>query len=249
MVLPEDQPGAAEAGIIEQIDVVSLADGGEKETGEAAPAGARFSDALRQDLRVIRRGARQTAALAEPDLLLALLAFHLSSPLAQGFSLRGFAVEVKPTTETGYAPDPRLLDTEAGRSGAGDVARAFKALRKKGSAHIREVLTLELARLLDLPDHGDGALAAHFDQSTKVNVRAVWTPTAENFFKRVPGAYLDALWCEMTGTDPESAEARAFAKAKKGEKAARLETLFDPATELAPEQRARVAAWLPPEMA
>ena len=110
------------------------------------------------------------------------------------------------------------------------------------------MLTLELARLLDLPDTGEGALAKLFDKTAAVNMRDVWTPTAENFFKRAPNGYLDALWCEMNGATPDSAEARAFAKAKKGEKAARLETMFDPATELPAEQRARVLAWLPPEI-
>lgn len=246
MVLPEDQPGAAAAGIIEAARIVFQEE--DDETAEKAPSAPALSGALLEDLRAIRRGARQNAALAAPDLLLALLAFHLNSSTGQGFSLHRSPVAVTPTTETGYAPDPRLLDTDAGRSTASDVARAFKAFQKKGAAHIHAVLTLELARLLDLPDTGEGALAKLFDKTAAVSMRDVWTPTAENFFKRAPNGYLDALWCEMNGAAPDSAEARAFAKAKKGEKAARLETLFDPVTELPTEQRARVSAWLPPEI-
>ena len=248
MVLPENQPGAAAAGIIEAARIVSKGDG--DETAQDAPSAPALSGALLEDLRAIRRGARQNAALAAPDLLLALLAFHLNSEscAGRGFSLQRFAVSVTPTTATGYAPDPRLLDTQTGRSTASDVPRAFKAFQKKGAAHIHAVLTLELTRLLDLRETGDGALAKLFDKTAAVNMRDVWTPTAENFFKRAPGDYLDALWCEMNGAEPDSAEARAFAKAKKGEKAARLETMFDPATELPADQRARVAAWLPPEI-
>jgi ParB family chromosome partitioning protein len=245
MVLPVDQSAAAEAGIIEQALVAE----GDEET-EAGPASdaPKFSEALKQDLRAVRRGARQHAALRQPDLLLDLLAFHLQSSVGRGLSLHRFAVNVTPTTETGYAPDPRLLDTEARRSGATDLARAFRAFRKRGAEHVREVLTLELARLLDPSDYGSDMLAPVFDKLAKVNPREVWTPTAENFFKRAPGAYLDALWCEMRGIEADNAEARAFVKAKKGEKCARLETLFQPETEMPADQRARVAAWLPPEM-
>ena len=247
MVLPEDQRGAAEAGIIEAARIPE--DGGDaaEDGAEGTPTGPALSGALVRDLQAIRRGARQHAGLSAPDLLLALFAFHLSGA-ARSFSTQSFRVETTPTTETGYAPDARLLDAERPHGGADDPARAFKAFQKKGAEHVRAVLTLELARLLDLPEYSDAALAGLFDKSAKVDVRAIWTPTAENFFKRAPGAYLDALWCEMTGADPESGEARGFAKAKKGEKAARLETLFDPATELGAEQKARLAAWLPPEM-
>lgn len=244
MVLPADQPAAAEAGIIERALVA--------EAGEATEAARddvpRLSEALKQDLRAVRRGARQHAALQQPDLLLDLLAFHLQSNVGRAFSLHRYAVNVTPTTETGYAPDPRLLDTEAGRSNATDLAKAFRAFRKRGAEHVCEVLTLELARLLDPSDYGNDMLAPVFDKLAKVEPRAVWTPTTENFFKRAPGGYLDALWCELRGIAADSTEARTFAKAKKGEKCARLETLFQPETEMPAEQRARVAAWLPPEM-
>lgn len=245
MVLPVDQPAAAEAGIIDEA-LVTEAD----EEAEAAPDDTpRLSEALKQDLRAVRRGARQHAALQQPDLLLDLLAFHLHLVVGgRAFSLHRYAVNVTPTTETGYAPDPRLLDTEAGRSNATDLAKAFRAFRKRGSEHIREVLTLELARLLDPSDYGNDMLAPVFDKLAKVSPRDIWTPTAENFFKRAPGAYLDALWCELRGIEADGTEARTFAKGKKGEKCARLETLFLPDTEMPAEQRARVAAWLPPEM-
>jgi len=245
MVLPADQPAAAETGVIDRVLVTEGDDEAEAEPENDAP---KLSEALKQDLRAVRRGARQHAALQQPDLLLDLLAFHLSSSVGRAFSLHRYAVNVTPTTESGYAPDPRLLDTEAGRSSATDQARAFRAFRKRGAEHVREVLTLELARLLDPSDYGTDMLAPVFDKLAKVNPREVWTPTAENFFKRAPGAYLDALWCELRGIEVDSTESRAFAKAKKGEKAARLETLFQPETEMAAEQRARVAAWLPPEM-
>lgn len=245
MVLPVDQPEAADAGIIDRPAVTDAEDGAEAEPESDAP---KFSEALRQDLRAVRRGARQHAALQQPELLLELLAFHLSSTVGNGFSLHRFAVTVTPSTTTGYGPDPRLLETNAGRSSATDLAKAFRAFRKRGAEHVSEVLTLELARLLDPSDRGSDRLAPVFDKLAKVNPREVWTPTAENFFKRAPGAYLDALWCELRGIEADSPEARTFARAKKGEKCARLETLFLPETEMPAEQRTRVAKWLPPEM-
>ncbi len=246
VVLPEDYQEAADAGIIEARHVTPEDEGDGSDSPLPAPT---ISEALRQDLRAVRRGARQHAALEQHDLLLSMLAFHLSGAFGnRGFSISRHAVATTPTTGAeGYTADPRLLGADAGRSSASDLARAFKAFRKKGADHVRDVLTLELARLLDLP-HADEGFAKLYDKEAATDVRAVWRPTVVNFFSRVKGDYLDSLWTEMVGIDADSGEARAFAKAKKAEKAARLETMFDPATELPEAQRARVAAWLPPEM-
>ena len=49
-------------------------------------------------------------------------------------------------------------------------------------------------------------------------MHAIWTPTAESFFGRVKGDYLDGLYCELFAVKPSDAMAAAFAKKKKGKK-------------------------------
>lgn len=244
MVLPDDKLAAAAAGII---DAPEISETDDTETAAEEAQKPKLSDILTVDLRTVLTGARQHAALQQPDLLLDLLAYHLQSPFGSAFSVHRNNVNIQPSTETGYAPDPRLLDVGRIKS-PDDEGRAFRAFQKRGPEHVRDTLTLALARLLDVDAGRKSALAAAFDKLAKVNVRDVWTPTAENFFKRAPSPYLDALWCELHGIEPDSAEARTYGKAKKAEKAARLETMFNPETKLPADQRARVAKWLPPEM-
>ena len=219
------------------------------EAPEAAQDGARGSPRpLKQDLRAVRRGARQHAApCSSLDLLLDLLAFHLHSNVGRAFSLHRYAVNVTPTTETGYAPDPRLLDTEAGRSNATDLAKAFRAFRKRGAEHVREVLTLELARLLDPSDYGKRHARTDLRQARQGRAAGGLTPTTENFFKRAGWLSRRAVVraARHRGRQHRSSDLR---QGEKGEKCARLETLFQPETEMPADQRARVAAWLPPEM-
>ncbi|MBL4557862.1 MAG: hypothetical protein JKP98_14480 [Rhodobacteraceae bacterium] len=143
------------------------------------------------------RAARQHAVLAKPDLLLDLLAFQLSGRAGHRaiFALRHGDVANAP------APPalPRCADRaarHARRSVDGRRARAFRAFRKTGKARVRGDLAQYLAQLLDLPDSALGQL---IDKEAKTAIRAIWTPTAENFFARVKGAYLDTLWREMLG--------------------------------------------------
>lgn len=84
MVLPTDQPEAAEAGIIDQALVTETEEDEEAAPKDTAP---KLSGALKQDLRTVRRDARQHAALQQPDLLLDLLAFYLNSSFGRAFSL------------------------------------------------------------------------------------------------------------------------------------------------------------------
>lgn len=84
----------------------------------------------------------------------------------------------------------------------------------------------------------------------RANIRQVWTPNAANSYGRVSGSYLENLLADLTGCDRNSAEFRAFAGAKKKEKAAILERLFSApeAQELwkiDAERKARIDAWAP----
>ena len=92
------------------------------------------------------------------------------------------------------------------------------------------------------------------DKQVTTSIREVWTPTAENFFSRVGGPYLNDLWSDLLGLAAGHPTVTTFEKLKKGEKAEKLESLFgDDATRtalgLTDEQTARIAAWLPEGMA
>jgi ParB family transcriptional regulator, chromosome partitioning protein len=128
-----------------------------------------------------------------------------------------------------------------------DLARGFRAFRKQGSKKVRAELVRQLASLLDIEDQKLGAL---IDKEVKTSIRAVWTPNAESFFKRVSGPYLDELHQSLLGLKPNHRSVTTFARLKKGEKAERLEKLFGDAEfrkahNLTDKQQARIEAWLP----
>lgn len=243
LVLAEDRALAEDAGLLPR------SSHGVPEDKPKSP----ISTALAEDLRRVARGARQHAALDNPELLLDLLAFELSGRIGHrhAFGLRSDDVPNQPGTKTGYALDARLTEPAPmpGNPWDFDRVRAFRAFRKKGAKHTAGELVRHLAALLSVSDAKLGALV---DAEAKTDIRAVWTPTAENFFARVSGAYLETLWRDLLGVAPDHPSATSFVKLRKGEKAARLESLFsDPDTRaslaLTPEQEARVAAWFPAE--
>jgi ParB family chromosome partitioning protein len=92
------------------------------------------------------------------------------------------------------------------------------------------------------------------DKLTSKRTRDTFTPTAENFFGRMKGDYLNDLWSDLLGLAADHPTVTTFEKLKKGEKALRLECLFaDPATRtalgLSEDQIDRINAWLPEGMA
>ncbi|MBP1807002.1 ParB/RepB/Spo0J family partition protein [Rubellimicrobium aerolatum] len=245
IVRPEDCEAAIAAGVL----APSLHGAG---TGPKPPKPA-ISAALAEDLTRITRGARQSAALDHPELLLDLLAFQLVGQLGYryAFGLRPTEVRVQPLSETGYTLDERL---QAPRDApkdpwTADFAKAFRAFRKRGPEAVRADLVRSLAALLDVEDETLGAL---IDKEAKADLRKVWTPTAENFFARVGGSTLDALWCELLELAPEHPTATSFAKLKKREKAETLEALFaDPRAHrsVTEAQATRIATWRPETLA
>ena len=127
----------------------------------------------------------------------------------------------------------------------------FRAFRKRGQDHVMAELTRHLAALISV---GDEKLGALVDKETGTDIREVWTPTAANFFNRVGGPYLNALWCELLDLSEDHPTATSFAKLKKGEKADRLEKLFADAETreafgVTEAQGERIAKWLPEGMA
>ncbi|MEP3328922.1 ParB N-terminal domain-containing protein [Sedimentitalea sp.] len=220
---------------------------------DAAPKSP-ISAKLAEDLSRIAQGARQHAVLRDPDLLIDLLAYQLSHALHWNNPLALSMNEAPnwPTTEAeGYALDARLT-THPPRDmwESKDLAASFRAFRKKGADHVRGELTRFLAAQYR---GGDEKLTTLVDKETEPSIREVWTPTAENFFKRVGGPYLNDLWRELLELAEDHPTATTFAKLKKGEKADKLQDLFsDAATRSAlgvtDAQAARIAAWVPEGM-
>ena len=240
LVRSDDRQEAIDAGVLAP---------SRHEANEKAPRPV-ISAALARDLEAVTRGARQSALLDHPDLLLDLLAFQLSgkSGSARAFAIRSDHVETDPSTETGYTPDPRL-DGALGRDDAEwvDAATAFKRFRKQSKAKRRDVLIRALAALVEPM----GKVAAQsIDDLIKLDLRSVWTPTAENFFARVRASYLETLWQEFLGIEASHPSATTFARLKKREKTDKLEALIaDPDTQaahhLSPEQQNVLASWQP----
>ncbi len=248
-VRAEDRAAAIAAEVLTGHAATRASTGSE----DAAPKDP-ISNALRDDLNRVAAGARQHAILRDPDLLIDLLAYQLSHALQwrSPFGLSTSDVPNWPTTEAeGYALDDRLT-TDAPKDMYGkDLAKSFRAWRKKGPDHVRG----ELVRMLSsLYRGGSEELMALVDKETAPSIRAVWSPTAANFFGRVGGPYLNELWRDLLDLQEEHPTATSFAKLKKGEKAEMLEALFsDPAIRAArgvtEAQEARIAAWLPAGMA
>lgn len=236
-----DKKAAIEAGVLAKSNHAGS-------TGTKSP----ISNKLRIDLDRIATGARQHAALRDPDLLLALLAFQLSgkSGYTNVLGLRETEVPNIPTSEmAGYALDERLTKTTRHAKFGSDMGRVFRAYKAKGPEFIMEEVTRHLASRLFV----DEDLGEMIDKAVKTNIRENFTPTAANFFGRVGGPYLVNLWRELLDLSEDHPTAATFAKLKKSEKADKMEALFgDPemrkAHNVTEAQAKRIDAWLPEGM-
>ena len=245
LVKPEDKKAAVEAGILRK-----SMHGSSGNDGPKSP----ISQKLRDDLNRVTKGARQHAALRDPDLLIDLLAYQLSHNLRwdKPFGITTTEVPNWPSTEAdGYALDERLT-TNPPRDmwDAKDLGASFRAFRKKGADHVRGELVRFLAAQFQ---GGDEKLQALVDKATKPDTREVWTPTAANFFGRVGGPYMVEIWRDLLDLAEDHPTATTFAKLKKGEKAAKLEALFTQsdlrsALGVTEAQAAKIDAWLPEGM-
>lgn len=233
---------------------------GQGEAGGAfreAPAKGAYSAALVADMQAVRLAAVQGALMARPDLVLDLLAFAVSPESGWGstpLDVRVEAQPVRPTEQDGFTPDPRLTEGSAYSYGPEDLLAAFEAFRAKGPEHRDAALAQAFARTLR---YGGGAsdraraLFERVEREAGAEVRAVWRPTGANFLGRVRSEVLDALFKDLLERDETDAGFKVFRAMKKGENVAALERLFadpDQAGEwlTTPEQRARIAAWVPP---
>ena len=241
-VRPEDRAAAIEAEVLTGHAAHQIENA--KDDAPKSP----YSGALVADLQAMRSAAVQGAMLDKPELALDLLAYTLAQKWGGPLAVRTDESPITPATETGFAPDPRLLGREDEDEDAAPEADPFDAFRAKGKKHRNAVLALALARSLRYSDHDP--IFAKIEAETKASLRQVWTPTAENFFGRVSAEYLDALHLDLTGCDPQCNGFKAFKSQKKGEKAAGMERLFTDAAYQAAwridaEKKARIDAWVP----
>lgn len=258
LVRAEDIPAAIEAGVLAETTPVPRATTDAEGKAEGAKEKPALSQTLLADLQAMRSAAIQGAILDKPKLALDLLAFSLSErfgPLDMHYT----ASNITPTEATGFDPDARLSGIEDQDEDEDGDADPFTAFRAKGEKHRNSVLALIVARSLKYAATcygGAGQPVALFDgieAEVKANIRQVWTPNAANFFGRVSGGYLENLLADLTGCDRNSAEFKAFAGAKKKEKATILERLFSDAQtqslwKIDAERKARIDAWAPEEI-
>ena len=242
LVKGTDKKAAINAGVLEKSNHVGS-------TATKSP----ISQKLAMDLGRIVTGARQDAALRDPELLLALFAFQLSgkSGYTSAFGLRKDEVPNVPSTEmSGYTLDERLTKPTPSAKYGSDMARVFRAYKAKGPEFIMEEIIRHLASLLSV----DADLAEVIDKAVETNIRDNFTPNAENFFGRVGGPYLIQQWRDLLDLKEDHPTVTTFAKLKKSEKADKMAALFGDgeareAQGLTEAQIARIAEWIPEGMA
>jgi len=257
LVLPEDKPAAIEAGFL-RASAHATCDMGDDEEVSDAPKSP-YSGALVQDMKAVRLAAVQTALLAKPELVLDLLAFGLS--MASGVSTTVFDLTPgrptnRPTKIEGLVENDRLNHPPAAHEAwsrpelkVDDLAEAFRSFSAKGKKTRNAAITEGIARTLPY-GAGGGDFFALIETDSGASIRKVWTPTAENFFNRVSGGYLDDLFSDLLGLSGTDLRLKGFRAKKKADKAASMERLFSDAEYQAvqgvtADQKARIDAWVP----
>lgn len=242
LIKPEDKKAAIDAGIL-----IKSQHGGSGEKVQKNP----YSQKLRTDLDAIKLAALQNAMLEQPDLLLDLLAFQLSGMTGSNdvLDITLGRPNNAPTSETGFGVDKRLSKPRIAPEDRWnvDLKKAFGSFKKKGKTFRDAELTRQLSKLLT---GGDAEFGAVLGGKADAGIRKVWTPTAENLFKRISGPLMESIFCELLDLSPTDEKAKAFAKQKKGDKADAMEDLFSDPTKqkllgVTEAQKARIDAWVP----
>ncbi|MEJ6404937.1 ParB/RepB/Spo0J family partition protein [Yoonia sp. 2307UL14-13] len=242
LVRPEDRAEAAKAG------VCATPHGNTQKNKPQGP----YSAALMRDMAAIRTCAVQTALLQKPELALDLLTFALSEWVMVDHlpvGVTGKEANGMPEQDDGLTVDERLTAAEYRTPLHGaDAAEAFVAFRAKSRKQRNAILTETVAKLVSvgLALKASNPLAELIATLCEADIRKVWTPTT-SFLDRLKSAQLDDVLSDITGA-PVS---RSFAKSSKRDKVARLHALFNNPVDqrgLAPEAKARLAAWVPEGM-
>lgn len=248
-VRPEHRKEATETGVLTGHHAFS--DDDENKQTNTKPKSA-FSPALVADIQAARLASIQGALLAKPELALDLLAFTLD--LANGdfspvLSIRAGAPVIIPSVEEGFSIDPRLTQ-QRDHGYETPTAASFVAYQALGKKARNAALTTAIARSLTYAGGNRRTLLEHIVQETNASLRHVWTPTAANFFGRVPSTYLDTLLADLLGLEASDDRLKSFTKMKKSEKARTIENLFSDETTqklyaLTPAQIERLKTWVP----
>jgi len=210
-----------------------------------------LSETLRTDLAAIALRARQTAAMDRPELMLDLLAYQLSQPRSFGKTLAldlGHPTNT-PSIDDGLLEDGRLPQ-DSGEMPGRMATDAFLAFQAQGKKHRNRILTEAIARQIN---QGANDIDQHLNRLTDVTVRKIWTPTTKNFFGRMRGPHLDAIWAEIFAGHDDDRDA-AWPSLKVKDKARELGDLFNnsevqEAYGLSRAQIATIDAWTPQEIA
>ncbi|WP_377194332.1 ParB/RepB/Spo0J family partition protein [Ruegeria meonggei] len=250
-VAAEHVAAAVEAGVLAPVEV-------SKTKQEAKPA---FSQKFIDDMVAIRLAAVQTAMLDKSEYVLSLFAFYATPASGHTTSLFGFgyggAERNTPEINDQFNLDPRLggerdeaaeeaYDKFQDMAGKGSV-EAFKAFRDLGKKTRNGEITAFLARRF-LSQRSD--FMADIMAEIGADMRAIWTPSAPNCFKRLKGWQLDDLYKDLLDLHFDTDMYRVFSKSKKGEKTEAMHKLFnDPEHQAAlgvtEAQNARIDAWVP----
>ena len=222
-----------------------------------------LSGALTQDL-AIERGAIVQAALTEdPDLARDALTYRLAcSLLVSGrYGVSGLSVTVQMPWQKHSRPEAQDADTERRIAAAhealdltffddaltdGEKFRTFRALEP---AMKDRILAACIGGMVE-PAMAEGRVdRAPFMEAVAAeavpDIRAVWRPTAANYWSRVTRDHMLAL-LKAFGLTAEAEEHRTV---KKATLAAYMESLFaQPFATLTEEQRIAVETWTPPGM-
>ena len=184
-----------------------------------------FTNALSMDLDRAKNTALQTSFLDKTDLLLDVLAYQLgnhyegSSPMAFSESI----VDNQPSTETGFVKDDRLQQPANSWSRGEGEAMTFAEFKEKGTKHRNKVLADNLAKLIKF---NNDDLSMELAAITGAKLRDVFTPTYENFHKRVNAGLLVKFYTEIMGKHADPS----FAGWKKKAQAETMDKLFNDET-------------------
>ena len=226
------------------------------ETGAAeAPKPEKVSQALLDDMRILRRLAIQTALLDQTELALDLLAISLTAnvyPWHKPLAISPTAQSLDPSKTDGTTVSDRLRDAISDGRQVGDrrdlSAADLAEVQAMGKKARNAAITAAVAAIFC---RHDGEFVDHLAARIGADVRKIWTPTAEGYFSRLPVSALDRIWAELVPDEAVSHEA--FGRQKKAEKARDLDQLFNSADyrEAVGLDRGtcqRIDQWLPAEL-
>jgi ParB family chromosome partitioning protein len=254
LIKREDQEEAIIAGILE-------ASAHEEAASTAKKDKPAFSQKFVDDMTAIRLAAVQTALLEKPEFVLDLLAFALAP--ASGYYSNVLGVRFDTHRNKPEAADEaftlssriggalteaeELAQDDVETTASSDLGERFTEFRATGKKQRNAQITQSFARALQTQKP---EFMAVIEQEAGADIRAIWTPTDTNCFKRLNGAQLDALYMDLLDLSTTDANYKNFTVQKKSGKVEGMHELFhDPEYQalcgVTPEQKARIETWVP----